>query len=157
MRRPRTRANPIIDGMRVCLGCERNLPIEEFGPNRSNGKDYRQPRCRRCLAARRREWTAQNALRNRHEHWAYSLMRKYGITAEDYDRMFQEQGGRCAICRTDQTGHKAHYRMHVDHDHLTGKVRGLLCNQCNVGLSNFKDDPELLRIAIEYLTGVMVN
>lgn len=73
----------------------------------------------------------------------------YGITLEDYERRFLEQGGRCKICET--TDSSPSLRFHVDHCHVTGKVRGLLCFNCNSGLGQFKDDADLLRKAAEYL------
>lgn len=75
------------------------------------------------------------------------LVRKYGITADEYDRRLDEQGGGCKICG------KILQRVSlaVDHNHKTGKVRGILCENCNRGLGMFKDDPNLLRSAIEYL------
>lgn len=59
--------------------------------------------------------------------------------------MLAEQGGRCAVCAERPA-------EHVDHDHVTGKVRGLLCFNCNGGLGQFRDDPQILELAIEYLT-----
>jgi hypothetical protein len=75
--------------------------------------------------------------------------RKYGITLEDYNRMFEEQGGRCAICGTHQcaTGRA----LAVDHDHKTGKVRGLLCQACNTAIGKLNDDPELIHKAADYV------
>ena len=70
--------------------------------------------------------------KRKHHARRMKYQRMYGITIEDYDRMYEEQGGRCAICRTDQPG-GAGERFSVDHDHETGKVRGLLCNNCNTG------------------------
>jgi hypothetical protein len=77
-------------------------------------------------------------------------LRKYGLTEADWDRMLTEQGGRCAICRTDTPGGRGE-RWHIDHSHATDKVRGLLCHNCNVGIGNFKDDPALLDSAAAYL------
>lgn len=78
-----------------------------------------------------------------------NLAKKYGITQEDYNRMLAEQDGCCKICRSsDPVGVKS---FAVDHDHVTGKVRGLLCHRCNPGLGYFQDNPELLRKAIDYL------
>jgi hypothetical protein len=77
-------------------------------------------------------------------------LRKYGITEADWDRMLTEQGGRCAICRTDTPGGRGE-RWHIDHSHATDKVRGLLCHNCNVGIGNFQDAPALLRSAAAYL------
>ncbi len=81
--------------------------------------------------------------------WKSDLKRQYNITPIDYDAMYEEQEGCCAICFTHQSSMK--YRLHVDHDHKTGKVRGLLCKNCNLALGNFQDSVELLAKAIEYL------
>ncbi len=77
------------------------------------------------------------------------LKKKFGITIEDYDAMYIEQGGRCAICGTHQS--KLVKRLCVDHCHETQKVRGLLCDRCNTGISRFKDNINLLQNAIKYL------
>lgn len=71
-------------------------------------------------------------------------LKRYGITLEQYNRLLIAQGGRCKIC--DKTEH-----LHVDHDHRTGKVRGLLCSNHNTGLGKFQDDIETLEKAIVYL------
>lgn len=73
----------------------------------------------------------------------------YGITPEEFAVMVDRQGGRCAICGTDTPGGKGNW--HIDHDHITGVVRSLLCHACNVGLGNFNDNPDQLRAAIAYL------
>src|SRR5215469_11893222 len=74
----------------------------------------------------------------------------YGITLADFNRMLAEQGGRCAICRVTAPGSRGTWR--VDHDALTGQVRGLLCDACNTGIGKLRHDPEILRAAAEYLT-----
>jgi hypothetical protein len=76
------------------------------------------------------------------------LKRKYGLTPEAYDSLFAEQGGGCAICRRSPRGPIA---FHIDHDHETGRIRGLLCFRCNNALGDFDDDPAVLRAAIDYL------
>jgi len=84
-----------------------------------------------------------------------TLRRKYGISAEGYAALLEGQGGRCALCGGDdpKSGNRFGEKWwHVDHDHQTGRVRGLLCGPCNMALGLFKDDPEFLRLAIEYLT-----
>ena len=73
----------------------------------------------------------------------------YGITPEQFAERLIAQDNRCAICRTDTPNGKG---WHVDHDHATQAVRGLLCGNCNNGLGNFADDPTRLRAAVEYLT-----
>lgn len=75
------------------------------------------------------------------------LKMKYGISLEEYDRVFEEQGGRCAIC-----GETSDSYLVVDHDHLTKEIRGLLCNFCNIGLGIFKDNIDLFKKVIEYLS-----
>lgn len=75
--------------------------------------------------------------------------KKYGITIEDYNKMFDLQKGKCAICGSHQDNLK--FVLCVDHDHTTGKVRGLLCHNCNAGIGNLKDNIDLLSKAIEYL------
>ncbi|MET4187624.1 hypothetical protein ABIB86_000427 [Bradyrhizobium sp. JR1.7] len=81
----------------------------------------------------------------------YMLRRFYKMTQADYDEMLLAQGGRCAICRTDKPGPEHYKFLCVDHDHTTGKVRGLLCSPCNVGIGNFSDDPSRLSMAAKYL------
>lgn len=80
----------------------------------------------------------------------YQLKYKYGISEDDYAQMFKEQEGKCAICETsDQTG--KWQRFGVDHCHVTGKIRGLLCNECNRGIGLLRDSVDILTKAINYL------
>jgi hypothetical protein len=76
----------------------------------------------------------------------YHLRRRYGVGQAEFDEMLAEQGGVCAICGADDP-------KHVDHDHRTGWVRGILCFNCNGGLGQFRDSPEFLAGAITYLKG----
>lgn len=83
-------------------------------------------------------------------NWRQNLKRMYNITPELYSKMFEEQGGQCAVCKK-----PLEFRgtsTHVDHDHTTGKVRGLLCNMCNMGLAGFQDNSVSLEEAIRYVT-----
>lgn len=89
---------------------------------------------------RAKQYTAEEKL-----DWA---LRQYGLTAETFKRMTEEQGGRCAICRRQPDEQK---RLVVDHCHTTGRVRGLLCGQCNCMLGNAKDNTDTLKQAIHYL------
>jgi hypothetical protein len=77
-----------------------------------------------------------------------SYRRLYGITLADYEAMMTAQEDRCAICGETPPGRT----LHVDHDHETKKVRGLLCYGCNSGIGHFRDRPDLLRGAIDYLS-----
>lgn len=127
-----------LDGLRTCGGkCGRRLPATSFHNNKSrpDGLHYS---CREC-------WADYQAERN--------LLRKFGITREEYDKLLKKQGGGCAICGEELGMMRAGKRLRlcVDHDHDTGEVRGILCTSCNNGLGRFKDDPELLLRAAEYL------
>lgn len=79
-----------------------------------------------------------------------SKIRRYGITGQQYVEMLEAQGGGCAICKATESNRSSR-RLSVDHDHLTGKVRGLLCSRCNHGLGLFRDDPGVLQVARDYL------
>jgi len=77
------------------------------------------------------------------------LKRVYSISVEQYDQLLQSQGNGCAICGTKSCSSPRH--LAVDHDHTTGKIRGILCQFCNTALGKFKDDPNILKKAIDYL------
>jgi ribosomal protein L44E len=79
------------------------------------------------------------------------LKSRYGITEHQVVELALLQEGRCAICGAVPDTSKKRGGLHVDHDHASGVVRGLLCELCNLGLGRFKDDPEVLRSALEYL------
>lgn len=102
-------------------------------------------RGRESLARRRADPERNN--KRREVQRARRLQRDYGLTQEEYDSLFDQQLGFCAIC------HQAPGKrgLAVDHHHLTGKVRGLLCDRCNTGLGLFRDMPMWLRQAADYL------
>ena len=74
----------------------------------------------------------------------------HGITPHDWDELNEQQGGVCAICGDRERSRRG--RLHIDHDHRTGKIRALLCSRCNCGLGAFGDDQSLMKLAIEYLS-----
>lgn len=80
-------------------------------------------------------------------------LRKYGLTVEEYQARLVAQNGVCVICGKPpkENGQRAAARLHVDHDHVTGQNRDLICLNCNRGLGYFKDDPALMRAAAEYI------
>ena len=84
---------------------------------------------------------------------SYQLRSRYGMTETEHDARLAAQGGVCAICRKppNPNGRGAASRLHVDHDHETGRNRDLICNGCNRGIGYFFDDPALLRAAAEYI------
>lgn len=77
------------------------------------------------------------------------LRKAFGIDLEEFNNMLEAQNGLCAICFTNTP--KGNGTFHVDHDHATGKIRGLLCHHCNTALGSFKDDTNIMKKAIEYL------
>jgi hypothetical protein len=100
------------------------------------------------LAETHREWYRSNS------EWKLQYdLKKYGLTVEEYNRILHDQDGKCAIRGCNRTGkdEARGSRLHVDHDHKTGAVRGLLCSHCNTGLGKFLDSPDKLQAAIEYL------
>lgn len=126
----------IPDGYHHCADCDGILPESEFF--RYSGKKKRLSGfCRECMDYRRRS-------RDYHHK---ANVKRYGITTDDYARMFEGQDGACAICKRPPTDK----RLAIDHCHTTGKVRGLLCGPCNVSLGQFGDNPRTLLEAAKYL------
>lgn len=121
--RTRNENSPLPDSRR-CSTCGVVKPASVFGRNASR-PDGLQARCSDC----------------RREH-------RYGLGRGDYARIHEAQGGTCSICKNQCP---RGFDLSVDHDHKTGRVRGLLCQNCNAGLGMFRDDPGLLATAIEYL------
>lgn len=115
-------------------------------------KPRRTTLCNPCKATRHREYCKRtNYHRSRYEKVAPAererhLVRKYGVTQADYERMLAEQSGCCAICKKSQSR-----SLDVDHCHKTGRVRGLLCTNCNRLVGHAGDSPEILRAAADYL------
>lgn len=101
-----------------------------------------------------RKWQARMAANPGIER-KRTLFRKYGVTAEQYDSMFAEQGGACAICEEPETSADIKTgslkKLAVDHCHSTGKIRGLLCVRCNTTLGKIEESPQLLRAMFNYL------
>jgi hypothetical protein len=109
--------------------------------------------CVSCVLAYQR---ARYAVDPKHRARARATTRawKYGVTLEQFDQLFENQEGLCGICsRLMQKRGDRPFVACVDHDHVTGKVRGLLCGFCNVGLGHFKDSPTILRNAVGYVGG----
>jgi hypothetical protein len=115
-------------GFKWCPGCEVALPKAEFSKHRQQAGGH-AGYCKPCRRAQGRK--------------GYFL-RKYGMTEVELSDRKEAQGGLCALCRLGRA-------EHVDHDHLTGKVRGVLCFNCNSGLGQFRDSIDLLARATDYL------
>ena len=128
---------------RRCYVCEKTKEITEFYNNkdRIGGRNYE---CKECTKARVKRTRDPERARDRH------YRRKYGITLADFNRMVLSQGSKCACCGTGEPGGK-HNQWCVDHDHVTGVVRELLCKDCNIVLGLVEDSPEHLQRLIEYI------
>jgi hypothetical protein len=85
------------------------------------------------------------------DKWLSAYVKKYGLTIEEYVKLHDAQDGRCAICNTKEKD--LNKRMHIDHNHMTGAVRGLLCHHCNTGIGLFKENIDVMKKAMEYLNG----
>lgn len=81
----------------------------------------------------------------------WRILKHYGLSIEKYEEMLAKQNNCCAICKTTEPGGNSTGKWNIDHDHKTGKVRGLLCGACNRGIGMFKDNPDLLESARNYL------
>lgn len=146
---------------KVCTKCGELKPLSEFHRMSSCKKDGRYPSCKPCTIAQQRTYREANLekvrVNGRAAAHRYTLKRKYGMTRGDYDRMLEEQGGGCAICGETNPGcrnphaKKTRTAFAVDHDHGTGNVRGLLCDDCNQALGRMKDNPSTLVAAAAYL------
>jgi hypothetical protein len=99
------------------------------------------PEYREKEHARQRAWRAKNPERFRRSR----IKSLYGASV-DYDALFAQQGGVCRVCRK-----SFEERLCIDHNHRTGRVRGLLCRGCNWGLGNFKEDPKAMRAAADLM------
>lgn len=133
--------------MKTCVVCNVEKDESAFSPySTRNGNRYRRGKCRACTIS----------YRDLHPDYrkndrARSLRYKYGMTVMEYERLLKKQKGRCAICSSKASNAMNKGYLVVDHCHTTGKLRGLLCHKCNIGLGHFSDRPDLLYKAVNYL------
>lgn len=163
-----------ILGVKVCTKCGETKTADDFYKAKDM-KDGRQSLCKSCKREHSRNWWHANIDKNRANVNAWHranrprvlenvkawksnnrdktreqhLKRKYGITEVIYQTILSGQGGVCAICGAGETD--SHGKLHVDHDHSTGVVRGILCGKCNKGLGLFNDSAALFKSAASYL------
>ncbi len=125
-----------------CSMCGQEKLASEFTTS-TNTKTGLASACRECL----RKLVQSNPTK---EHNRY-LLYQYGITSDDYSRLLEQQNGKCAICDSQKSISGRFKFFCVDHDHDTGKIRGLLCGKCNAGIGLLGDDPDRLEAATAYL------
>jgi hypothetical protein len=129
---------------RPCSVCGDSYPTSHY--------NSRQTKCRKCLAIARKTWNSRTPENNRRA----LLKQRYGISVEELNQLHFEQNGQCAICDVEisttigYTAGKTH-RCVVDHNALTGEVRGLLCDRCNLLLGHAGENTDRLHSAIIYL------
>lgn len=150
--------------MKTCNKCGIEKPKSRFYKNKTT-KDGLQHWCKICMGANNKEHrntlggkesykrsrrkylkTTKGKKTNKNNH----LKCAYGITLKDYTQILEEQECVCAICGADDPG-GGNNHFHVDHNHITGEIRGLLCINCNRGLGGFKDNIETILRAAQYL------
>lgn len=131
--------------MKKCSKCFLIKPLTDYHKN----YDRLRNECKTCGNSRRKEWHNSNT--NRWRDYVYKDT--YGINIEEYNRMEALQKGLCAICgkKEETIRNKKIINLSVDHDHVDGKIRGLLCCNCNNGLGRFKDCIDTLKEAVIYL------
>lgn len=139
----------------LCTRCRQTKPVAEFYPHGSTARG-RQYWCKACCQEVRAERGQQPVNSTSIRKWG--LQARYGMSPAEYDALYREQSGRCAICTIHKEpwqpggGVKGRYRfLVVDHDHSTGRVRGLLCFNCNLAIGHFRDDPLLMLAAVAYI------
>lgn len=124
---------------KICIHCKLIKLLEEFGIE-SRNKDGRRSICYLCRRLYRKR--IYNSISNR----TRALKHLYGISIKDYENLLNKQNNKCLICGEEKS-------LYVDHDHKTGKIRGLICHACNLGLGFFRDNINRLNQAISYLHG----
>ena len=138
---------------KVCIRCKKKKSLDSFYKNSAN-KNGLAGACKSCK--KKFEQKARNTPERKKVKRKNDLLVKYGLSLDDYDKMFEEQNGVCAMCgkpETRKTVNGAVYRLSVDHNHLTNKNRGLLCKYHNtaIGQLDVDENLDMLKAALKYL------
>jgi len=140
-----------------CRMCKDVLAIGLFSFRHDTGKHMRS--CQACIFKQKRKnhpYVPQIRSKMNSKDYAtmlkHNLRYNYDMTVEEYQKLWKKQEGKCAICKltSEETSNRC-TRLFVDHCHTTQEVRGLLCQQCNMGIGAFKDNGSLLIAAMRYL------
>jgi len=155
--------------MKTCTKCNTEKPLDKYGVDKTTKDGYRYS-CKECYNAQQREYAnnnkdlikSRNAAKAEQRKAYYQsdrgkessrrshLKRKYDITLEEYNELLEQQNNKCKICNTEETSERNEF-LSVDHEHSSGRIRGLLCNTCNRALGLFQDSSEVLQNALIYL------
>lgn len=135
--------------LRTCTKCGQTKPAASFGLRHDSGKPKGE--CRECTNVYARKWKSDTDYYRK--GFRPTALRRYGLTTESYDAMFDAQNGKCAICGQHEQVSRAGkaIKLAVDHDHVTGKVRALLCGHCNRTIGLLQENQETLTKMAEYL------
>jgi Recombination endonuclease VII len=136
---------------KVCFKCKQAKPRTAF--NKDSGKrDGLHSYCRECSCTGARASSKRNY--DSAIAWGKHIKRTYGITAEEYVELYNKQGGVCACCGKKESLYSPKrdktFQLAVDHDHVTGEVRALLCSACNTALGALEEDPERIEALLRY-------
>ena len=140
--------------MKTCRKCKKEKPTSEFFKEKGGLGGLRSA-CKSCRQLEYEAWKAKVLKdpdyidKNRKRVRLRNLWKKHGVTEEKYNSMFVLQEGKCAICGTHQK--ELSKALCVDHSHITGEIRGLLCTCCNTSLGLLKEDVVLLQAMQEYI------
>jgi len=135
-----------------CTKCGEIKPESDFHREARNPlRNFKRSHCKSCDAIKNVKYVAQPGMKERKTELKRIHNRRtaYNFPPELFNERFEEQGQACAICKSPDAGGRGAF--HADHDHDSSQPRGVLCHNCNVALGNFKDNPEILQAAIEYL------
>jgi hypothetical protein len=126
--------------LKKCNRCLEEFPTtREYFYTSKRNNDNLTYICIKCTKKKVKKWREENDEYNKKKKRIYHLETTYGITIDEYNKFFEQQKGRCKICGKHQKNFKN--ALHVDHDHKTGKIRGLLCGNCNRTLGYFNENP----------------
>lgn len=132
--------------LKKCGGeCGQYLPRSEFSRD-SSKRDGKTSFCKDCGRRKNRKWHQANPDRK----WARHLAYRYKMTPRDYEVLLEKQGGGCALCGRRDPGRSRIRRFPVDHDHITGRNRGLLCHECNIFAGYLQRNFSLLMPILRY-------
>lgn len=132
--------------MKKCTKCQEEKPLSDFFP-RKDTKDLLTYYCRKCTSLINRDWDKRNPAKRR-EYGITRRLGKYAITQNEFKELLDNQQGCCAICMTPI---ESDSKGHIDHDHKSGFVRGILCGSCNRAIGLLKDDYFIISEAAAYL------
>ena len=135
-----------------CTKCYKSFENTlEWFPANKKFKSGLSSLCRHCTYLATKSWKKKNGEREKTNRRRCALKQAYGLSLAGYEELLKSQGGGCRICGRKDVGSSRCEYFHVDHDHISGKIRGLLCNGCNRGLGYLQDSPELILKALNYL------